>query len=124
VALRSDGSVWAWGFNGDGELGDGTVDSRATPQPVRNLSSTAVKVVAENGDTAALLADGSVWMWGLGSEGERGDNSLVRFQPLPVQSLIGNVVDLAGGARHTLAVRSDGTGLGVGRQLRLRRRRR
>jgi len=76
---------------------------------VRNLSSTAVKVVAENGDSAALLADGSVWMWGLGSEGERGDNSLVRFQPLPVQSQIGDVVDLAGGARHTLAVRSDGT---------------
>jgi alpha-tubulin suppressor-like RCC1 family protein len=109
VALRTDGSVWAWGFNGDGELGDGTLASRSTPLPVRNLSSTVVKVVAENGDSGALLADGSVWMWGLGSEGERGDNSLVRFQPLPVQSQIGNVVDLAGGARHTLAVRGDGT---------------
>jgi len=57
-----------------------------------------------------------VWTWGTGSEGELGNGLRPRFQTTPVQALVSGIVTIAGGDLHTLAVRADGTGVGLGFQ--------
>jgi alpha-tubulin suppressor-like RCC1 family protein len=60
IALKNDGTVWAWGGNWDGHLGDGTRDNRLTPVQVNGLSN----VTSIWGASFAIKDDGSVWTWG------------------------------------------------------------
>ena len=65
LAVKSDGSVWAWGNNGVGQLGNPNVKGQsAVPVPVTGLGSGVIAVAAGNGHSLALKADGSVWAWG------------------------------------------------------------
>jgi alpha-tubulin suppressor-like RCC1 family protein len=68
LAIRSDGSVWAWGLNTSGQLGDGTYNNRYSPVQVMTSSSTTltniVQVVAGNASSMALDATGKVYTWG------------------------------------------------------------
>ena len=64
LALQADGSVWAWGFNDSGQLGDGTAINRSAPVRVLAPGSGAVAVAAAGNHSLALKADGSVWTWG------------------------------------------------------------
>ena len=71
IALKSDGTVWAWGYNGYGQLGDGTMADRYAPVQVSGLSG----VTAIAGGwfyTVALKSDGTVWAWGDNSSGQLG----------------------------------------------------
>ena len=76
-ALLSNGAYYDWGYNAAGQLGDGrTADSDvpvhvALPQAVRQVSQGGSG--AANGQTVAILADGSVWSWGNGAKGQLGD---------------------------------------------------
>ena len=74
LAVRSDGTVWAWGANGSGELGDGTTTDRRTPVQVSGLTS-AVAVSGGGYFSLALLADGTVWAWGYNHSGQLGDGT-------------------------------------------------
>ena len=67
LALRSDGSVWAWGYNGDGALGDGTRTNRATPAPVSGLTDVTMITAGER-FSLAVRRDDTVWGWGFGGE--------------------------------------------------------
>ena len=108
LALKSDGTVWAWGWNQYGALGDGTTNNRATAVQVSGLSG----VVATGGGgfhSLALKSDGTVWAWGNNGGGELGDGTTIyRLTPVQVGGLSG-VVALAGGGFHSLALKSDGT---------------
>jgi len=108
VALRSDGTVWTWGWNGSGQLGDGTNTNRNTPVHVQNLTNiTAITGGASH--TVALRNDGTVWTWGWNDYGQLGDETNTnRNTPVHVQNLT-NITAIAGGASHTVALRSDGT---------------
>lgn len=66
VVLKDDGTVWAWGRNSAGQLGDGTTVQRATPVRVNDLSDIT-KIATGIYHTLALKADGSVWVWGYNS---------------------------------------------------------
>ena len=71
LALKSDGSVWAWGNNEYGQLGDGTTTGRLTPVAVSGL--TGIVGIAGSGNASyALSADGSLWVWGYNQSGELG----------------------------------------------------
>jgi alpha-tubulin suppressor-like RCC1 family protein len=61
LALKTDGSLWAWGNNDSGQLGDGTITARSTP--VRVLDDVRA-VAAGTRHTLALKTDGSLWAWG------------------------------------------------------------
>lgn len=62
---RTDGSVWAWGYNGWGQLGDGTTEQRLVPVKVQGLPGKVAAVAASGSGTSfALGADGAVWEWG------------------------------------------------------------
>lgn len=109
LALTSDGTVWAWGENMSGQLGDGTTTARSTPAKVANLTGvTAIAAGAYH--VLALRNDGTVWAWGSNGYGQVGNGAAGADVPVPTQVAgIGDVVAIAGGARHSLALKSDGT---------------
>lgn len=107
-ALAQVGTVWAWGYNESGQLGDGTTTFRSLPVQSGSLTQV-VAVSAGFGHSLALRSDGTVWAWGRNAEGQLGDGTTQgRLQPAVVPSL-SNVVAVSAGLRHSLALRTDGT---------------
>ena len=108
IALKSDGTVWAWGYNHSGQLGDGTNTNSSTPVQVIGLSGVT-DIAGGFYHTIALKSDGTVWAWGNNPEGQLGDGSTAnRNTPIQVDSL-SDVIAIAGGGYHTIALKSDGT---------------
>lgn len=108
LALKADGTVWAWGYNKNGQLGDGTSTHKLTPVEVQGL--TGVVAIAADGDNSyALKADGTVWAWGDNSYGQLGNPSAKRRSTVPVQTSISEVASIAAGGTHAVAVKRDGT---------------
>ncbi len=107
LALKDDGTVWAWGYNYYGQLGDDTTTLRRTPIQVAGLSGV-VGIAAGGFHSLALKSDGTVWAWGDNGSGQLGDDTTVnKLTPTPVVGLLG-AVGLAGGDSHSLAVMADG----------------
>ncbi|MBS4098800.1 MAG: hypothetical protein KGZ83_18415 [Sulfuricella sp.] len=107
AALKRDGSVWTWGNNGSGQLGDGTRTNRSQPARIAIANVTRLSVGSEF--LFAELSDGSVWAWGRNDLGELGDGTTAnRLVPAPVAALQG-YRQLAGGLYHALGVAPDGS---------------
>lgn len=97
LALRADGSVWAWGSNNAGQLGDGTTVTRDMPVRVTGLPNV-VEIAAGADHSLARASDGSVWAWGGNYQGQLGDGTNVdRAVPLRVNGLQDVVAISAGG---------------------------
>jgi alpha-tubulin suppressor-like RCC1 family protein len=84
-ALKSDGTVWCWGLNSEiGQLGDRTMVDRSTPVAVYGLSQVTGISVGVN-HACATKTDGTVWCWGINSQGQLGDRTTTtRAQPVQV----------------------------------------
>jgi uncharacterized repeat protein (TIGR01451 family) len=110
LALKQDGSVWAWGQNDTGALGNGYQGlpmQQNSPIPVNNLSG--VTAVSTGGPHClALKSDGTVWAWGSNYSGESGGADFQAQTPAVVNGL-SSIVAVAAGNNHSLALRSDGT---------------
>ncbi|MCY1041709.1 kelch-like protein [Corallococcus sp. bb12-1] len=108
LALKQDGTAWAWGYNRYGQLGDGTTTNHPTPQQVPGLTGVTA-LAARIFHTLALKQDGTVWAWGYNSYGQLGDGTTTNhLTPQQVPGLTG-VTALAAGSNHTLALKQDGT---------------
>ncbi|HEY7042938.1 MAG TPA: Calx-beta domain-containing protein [Nocardioidaceae bacterium] len=114
VALLPDGTVWSWGSNHYGQLGDGTTTDSATPVEAIGVSN-AVAISSDGVHTLALTSGGSVWAWGANAAGQLGDGTTTdRSTPVPVSGL-SNVVAISSdnNAYNTggvgLALLADGT---------------
>ncbi|MCY1042679.1 PKD domain-containing protein [Corallococcus sp. bb12-1] len=108
MAVRKDGTIWTWGRNTNGQLGDGTTTSRSTP--VQPLGLTGIATVVAGYDyTLALKPNGTAWSWGRNDQGTLGDGTRTeRHSPVQVQGLTG-IVALSAAVQHTIAVKQDGT---------------
>jgi alpha-tubulin suppressor-like RCC1 family protein len=122
LALRDDGTVMAWGWNGFGQLGDGTAEDSDEPVAVSGLSDVKA-VTAGYYHSAALLADGTVVTWGSNQFGQLGDGSsegpsecfACSTTPVPVSGLSGvTAISSGSGSRFTLALLGGGTVWGWG----------
>jgi alpha-tubulin suppressor-like RCC1 family protein len=111
-ALRADGTVWAWGMNGGGQLGNGGYDGSSVPVQVTGLTD-AVAIAASDLSAYALRADGTVWAWGSNGGGHLGSGlpcPEVCASPVPVQvSGMTGVTAIAGHGQGGYALRADGT---------------
>ncbi len=96
LALSATGTVWSWGANDQGQVGDGTTTPRATPQLVTIPGVRIVAIAASPSHSMALDASGEVWSWGWGVA-----------QPTKVAGLQ-DVVAVADGVYHRLALTHDG----------------
>ena len=108
LALKEDGTVWAWGSNTSGQLGDGTTTESHTPVRVSGLSDVT-EVVGSGSHSLAVKGDGTAWAWGYNGSGQLGDGTTTESRtPVRVSGLTG-VVDVASGDYHSLALKEDGT---------------
>ncbi|MBF0622237.1 MAG: peptidylprolyl isomerase [Magnetococcales bacterium] len=108
LAAKKDGTVWSWGNNQSGQLGDGTGTSRSTPVQVTGLSQI-VAVAAGSAHSMALSADGTVLAWGWNGDGQIGNDSVGQYTLEPVQvSNISNIIAIEAGWSHSLALDADG----------------
>jgi len=108
VVLQTDGTVKAWGFNGSGQLGNGTTTDSATPVSVSGLTNV-IAIAARQDSSLALTSDGHVWAWGSNNAGQLGDGTNTdRSTPVQVSGLT-NITAISLGLAHALALRSDGT---------------
>ena len=106
--LKPDGTVWSWGRNSSGQLGDGTTTQRNSPVKVLGLSGVTALATGQS-HTVALLQDGTVWVWGANSYGQLGDGTTTqRNSPVQVPGLSG-IIAISAGESHTAALRQDGT---------------
>lgn len=123
LLIAEDSTVWAWGDNSAGALGDGTTISHYRPVQVTKSDGTPLsnaKAVYGGGYfSVALLQNGTVWAWGRGRSGTLGNGSL-EDQSQAVQVLqsdgspLTQVQSIAAGYSHVLAVKTDGTVWGWG----------
>ena len=108
ILAKSDGTVWAWGGNNEGQIGDGTTTSRSAPLQVLAVSG-AVAVSAGSYHSVALTSEGAVWAWGRNMYGQLGDGtSTQRLSPVQVPGLSG-VTAVAASENSTYALKGDGT---------------
>ncbi|AEI45360.1 hypothetical protein KNP414_06841 [Paenibacillus mucilaginosus KNP414] len=109
-ALREDGSVWAWGHNYWGEMGDGTTDSRTKPAPVPNMKDVVELQATQNGPVY-LKKDGTVWTHGSGRGASLGNGSYEdALIPVQVKGLTHIThISASGVSGKVMALREDGT---------------
>lgn len=108
LALKTDGTLWAWGYNTYGELGDGTTVSRTIPKQI-GIDRNWKALSAGYFHSVAIKTDGTLWGWGDNSDGELGDGTIIkRFNP----AQIGTDKDwrsTAVGYGNTVAIKTNGT---------------
>ena len=106
VALKSDGTVWTWGSNDKGQLGDGTTTDSSTPVQVVGLSNI-ISIATGGCRILALKSDRTVWVWGYFED----DGSKNANQTLPVQiDELRDVTAVAcSGSGLITVLKSDGT---------------
>jgi len=113
-AILDDGSVSCWGWNGDGQLGDGTNTDRNTPTQTSSLGTdrTAVEISAGRYHTCTILDDGSVSCWGSNGYGGLGDGTTTHRNTPTQTSSLGTdrtAVAITAGYAHTCAILDDGS---------------
>jgi alpha-tubulin suppressor-like RCC1 family protein len=110
LALKADGTVVAWGANGSGQLGNGTLISTSAPVAVSSLTGVAAVAVGQF-HSLALKADGTVWKWGNDGSGNPSSST-----PVQVAGLSG-IIGIAAGGYHSLVLKNDGKVWGWGDNL-------
>ena len=108
--LKSDGSLWAMGYNGYGQLGDGSIDggNYNTNLPEQIVASNVTAIAAGYKHSLFLKSNGSLWAMGYNASGQLGDGTDNNTNR-PKQIVASNVTAIAAGYNHSLFLKSDGS---------------
>lgn len=110
AALRSDGTLWLWGENNFGQIGDNTIIPRSIPIQEVTLSTNWKQLSCNFYTSAAVKTNGTLWCWGRNNYGQVGDNTiLTRSTPRQEFSASTNWKQVSSGGTHTAAVKTNGT---------------
>ncbi|HEY6559479.1 MAG TPA: hypothetical protein VI072_19485 [Polyangiaceae bacterium] len=109
--LKMNGTLWCWGHNDYGQLGDGTTTSRSVPVQVASLGTGVIAVAAGGSHTCARKRDGTLWCWGENYYGELGDGTTEspKLEPVNVGPSFTDATGVTLGSLFTCAHKSDGT---------------
>jgi alpha-tubulin suppressor-like RCC1 family protein len=122
AAVKTDGTLWTWGINANGQLGDFTTSTKSVPSTTFIGGTDWRQVSANIESTAAVKTDGTLWTWGLASNGQLGTNDTT-IRSTPTTTFVGgtNWKEVSVGGLHMAAIKTDGTlwtwGLGSSGQL-------
>lgn len=110
ASIKDDGTLWVWGNNQFGQLGTNTVAAYSSPVQTVTAGSTWSSVSCGYNHTAAIKTDGTLWLWGLNTNGALGDNTIIH-RSSPVQTAAGgtNWFQVSCGYNITGAIKEDGT---------------
>ena len=107
LAIDENDNLWTWGYNYNGQLGDGTEIDKTTPVQIKQ-GTKFKQVSAGHEHTIALDSDGNLWSWGHNSNGQLGDNTKID-KTTPVQIKQGTKFkQVSAGQYHAIALDSDG----------------
>lgn len=118
LAVDTQGRVWAWGYNKYGQLGQCSEPATDCPDPIEfsvkpilvSGLSDVIAVAAGANHSIALTRNGEVWAWGRGTDGQIGNGQSKHVNPSPVKvSLLSDIMEIAAGDNHTLALKQDRT---------------
>jgi alpha-tubulin suppressor-like RCC1 family protein len=118
AAIKKDGTLWTWGYNYHGQLGDNTTTNRSSPVQTNAFGNTWQQVSGGYAHKAAIKTDGTLWTWGLNYDGQLGDGTYSSFNkrsPLQTVSYGTDWSYVACGNSYTMAIKTDGTLWGWGK---------
>jgi gliding motility-associated-like protein len=108
VAIKQDGTLWTWGSNSNGQLGDGTNIHKSTPIQI-GIANNWATICAGGSHTVAIKNDGTLWSWGSNSFGQLGDGTNID-KSLPTQiGIDNNWKSVCTGELHSVVLKNDGT---------------
>ena len=108
-AVHGDHTLWCWGENGNGQLGDGTTNGSDVPVQETTAASDWAAVTAGYVHTCAIKTTGTLWCWGDNGNGQLGDGN-TSDSHVPVQeSTASNWAAVAAGYNYTCAIKTTGT---------------
>jgi alpha-tubulin suppressor-like RCC1 family protein len=114
VAITTDGKLWAWGYNNNGQLGLGDTSNRTTPVQVGTLTNWK-RISDDHGrSTFAIKTDGTLWSWGLNTSGQLGIGNRINYNsPVQVGALT-NWKQISNKGETVMGIKTDGTLWGWG----------
>jgi alpha-tubulin suppressor-like RCC1 family protein len=108
LAIKTDGTLWAWGGNGTGVLGDGTTTNRSSPVQIGNLTNW-LYVSTGYQSTIAAKTDGTLWSWGENNSGQLGLGNRTNYSSPKQIGALTSWTKVTSGGGYMLAIKSDGT---------------
>jgi alpha-tubulin suppressor-like RCC1 family protein len=110
AAVKTDGTLWAWGLNSYGRLGDTTTTQRTIPVVISSPATNWKQVACGDSHTAAVKTDGTLWAWGNNTSGRLGDTTTIqRNSPVVISNSATTWKQVSCGYAHTGAIKIDGT---------------
>lgn len=112
LALRANGTAWAWGTSTTGALGDGTTAPKSSPVAVVGGFVDWIALTSAGNHSLGLRANGTAWSWGSNLNGQLGDGSITTASKSSPVAVVGGFADwtqLSAGLSHSMGIRSNGT---------------
>jgi len=109
MAIKTNGTLWAWGTNAWGYLGDGTQTSRNSPVQI-GAGTDWASIALGDRHSLGIKTNGTLWAWGYNDQGQVGDGTSGNFRTSPVQiGTATNWKSVAAGYFHSIGLKTDGT---------------
>ena len=110
AAIKTDGTLWTWGYNNRGQLGNGTVTNGCSPGTIAGGGTNWCQVSTRSLFMLGIKCDGTLWTWGFNCSGQLGDGTTVsKSSPGTVAGSGTTWCQVSGGTFHNIAIKTDGT---------------